>query len=1198
MTTKFFSLNLLFLSSFMATQAAGLPVASLARKTPVDFQNEILPIFRANCLACHNQTKSKADVILETPKDIAEADIVVPGKPAESLLFQSAAHLEDPVMPPKENKASAKDLSPQDLALLKLWIEQGATGEIRSARKVEWQPLPPGLNPIYSVSVSPDGQYAAAGRANQIFVYHIPSKSLVTRLTDPELIKDGKYKEGVSHQDLVHSLTFNPTGDLLASGGYREVKLWRRQPINAAKSFTLGSDKGIHAVSPDGKWLALAEGNLIKVYDMVKGNAFKGLSGLKGAATSVAFSPDSAQVAAGAEGGGLLVWNVADGKSFTIDSHVPPKEGEKPVGMPPIKINAVTFVAAGKQLAVARETNLITIYNVTDKLVIAGELKGHTASVTALAPLSSAPTQLISGAVDSTLRHWDINGFKMVRQIAAGGVIAAVAASPDGKRFACVLKDKNARLFNATDGKLVADLKGNQKMMGASANKDRFAAYAKAEVTYYIANLKTKTDNHKKADDRVKKANEALKKAEAMPIAEKKKAFDEANSAKKSAEEKYTKLKADYDAILKTFEEQDKAAKDAEAVTKKAIDASKAPVADFTNKDKVAKTKMAAAAAAKNKLDNLGQTQLKSAELKAAKAKTAVSAAMTAKAVAEKELAAARTAAVDLLKKFTEADNAAKVAEENSRKTAGDPNKNPEEKEASSKAASEKRNIANTAKTELAQAQAKDKAAGAALAAAANALKQAQAAQKAADATVVTVEGQVSAAQKVFNTANKAAAAAAKVAAAAKSGADKVKARADAEAKVSTEKRKLAAETQKKRDELNKQQGAAKKTLDEAVKKVTVAEGEYKKLEEPRQQAANEAKLSKEALVKADLAKKEAEAQKAGADKQQADADSAVQLAKDALAKATSPTVAITFSADSKRLVTGSMDNTIYIWNTAEGKQINSVSGHNGAVNGLGINPSGQLISVSRDKTAKVWNLADEWKLERTLGTGRADSPIVDRATALSFSYDGKQLAAGSGEPSRSGTVHVFNVADGKLTKNLLEVHSDTVMGLQFNAGGTQIASGGADKFAKIVNLADGKILHSFEGHTHHVLGVAWQYNGRVLASVGADNEIKVWNVVTGERAGKFGVGSKEVTSIQFVGYSDNAVVTAGDNRVRRVSIPMGNPKNIRDFSGATDYVYSGSISADGNIVAAGGADAVLRIWNGVNGASIASFEAPMTQER
>ena len=1182
----------------MAAQAAGLSVASLARKTPVDFQNEILPIFRSNCLACHNQTKSKADVILETPKDIAEADIVVPGKPTESLLFQSAAHLEDPAMPPKENKVSAKNLSPQELALLKLWIEQGAKGEIRSARKVEWQPLPPGLNPIYSVSVSPDGQYAAAGRANQIFIYHIPSKSLVTRLTDQELIKDGKYKEGVSHKDLVHSLAFNPTGDLLASGGYREVKLWRRQPINATKSFALGSDKGIHAVSPDGKWLALAEGNLIKVYDMVKGNGLKGLSGLKGAATSVAFSPDSAQVAAGAEDGGLLVWNVADGKSFTIDPPVPPKEGEKPVGVPPIKINAVTFVAEGKQLAVARETNLITIYNVTDKLVIAGELKGHTASVTALAPLSSAPTQLISGAGDSTLRHWDINGFKMVRQIAAGGVIAAVAASPDGKRFACVLKDKNARLFSAADGKLVADLKGNRKMMEASANKDRFAAYAKAEVTYYTANLKTKTDNHKKTDDRVKKANEALKKAEAMPIAEKKKAFDEAEATKKSEEERYTKLKADYDAILKTFEEQDKAAKEAEAVTKKAVDAAKAPTADFTNKDKAAKTKMAAAATAKKKLDNLIQTQVKPAEAKAATAKTTVRAAIDAKVAADKGMTAAKVAAADKIKKFTAADVAAKVAEEESKKTAGDSNKKPEEKEAAAKAASEKRNIANTAKTELTLAQAKEKTAGAAVEAAANKLKQAQAAQKAADATVITAMGRVTVAQKAFDAANKAAATAAKTATAAKPMADKVKANADAAAKVSTEKRKLAAETQKKRDELNKKQAAAKKTLDESVKKVTAAESEYKKLEEPRQQAANEAKLSKEALVKTESAKKEAEGQKAVADKQQTDADSAAKLAKDALAKVNDPTPAITFSVDSKRLVTGSTEKIIHIWNTVDGKQVNSVSGHKGAVNGLGMTPSGQLISVSADKTAKFWNLTDEWKLERTLGTGGVDSPIVDRATALSFSYDDKQLAVGSGEPSRSGTVHVFNIADGKVTKNLLEVHSDTVMGLQFNAGGTQIASGGADKFAKITNLVDGKILHSFEGHTHHVLGVAWQYNGRVLASVGADNEIKVWNVVTDERAGKFGVGGKEVTSIQFVGYTDNAVVTAGDNRVRRVSIPMGNPKNIRDYSGAKDYVYSGSISADGNIVAAGGADAVLRIWNGANGASIATFEAPKAQEQ
>ena len=60
-----------------------------------------------------------------------------------------------------------------------------------AAGAIAWQPLPAGLNPIYSVALSPDGQFAACGRANQIFIYHVPSGRLVTRLTDPQLLQPG-----------------------------------------------------------------------------------------------------------------------------------------------------------------------------------------------------------------------------------------------------------------------------------------------------------------------------------------------------------------------------------------------------------------------------------------------------------------------------------------------------------------------------------------------------------------------------------------------------------------------------------------------------------------------------------------------------------------------------------------------------------------------------------------------------------------------------------------------------------------------------------------------------------------------------------------------------------------------------------------------------------------------------------------------
>src|SRR6266516_2407882 len=210
-------------------QRKPIPIAKIDRKTSVDFEREILPILKNNCLACHNKTTTKAGLILETPQDILKGGesgkVVVPKRSGDSLLLEIASHQVKPMMPPKNNKVEASDLTPEELGLVKLWIDQGSKGEVHGAGPIVWQPLPEGLNPIYAVALTSDGQFAACGRANQIFIYHIPSKQLVTRLTDPQLLKAGLYgKLGVAHRDLVHSLAFSPEGNLLNSGRYSEDK--------------------------------------------------------------------------------------------------------------------------------------------------------------------------------------------------------------------------------------------------------------------------------------------------------------------------------------------------------------------------------------------------------------------------------------------------------------------------------------------------------------------------------------------------------------------------------------------------------------------------------------------------------------------------------------------------------------------------------------------------------------------------------------------------------------------------------------------------------------------------------------------------------------------------------------------------------------------------------------------------------------
>src|SRR6185436_9183022 len=92
-------------------QRKPIAIAKIDRKTPVDFEKEILPIFKNNCLACHNKTTTKAGLILETPSDILKGGesgkVVVPKHSGDSLLLKIASHQVKPLMPPKSNKVEA-----------------------------------------------------------------------------------------------------------------------------------------------------------------------------------------------------------------------------------------------------------------------------------------------------------------------------------------------------------------------------------------------------------------------------------------------------------------------------------------------------------------------------------------------------------------------------------------------------------------------------------------------------------------------------------------------------------------------------------------------------------------------------------------------------------------------------------------------------------------------------------------------------------------------------------------------------------------------------------------------------------------------------------------------------------------------------------------------------------------------------------
>ena len=113
-----------------------IPILSLAffaisARAEIDFAREIRPIFSENCFACHgpDANKRKANLRLDekesafAPAKSGETAIVPGDVEKSELLRRITSQDEEEIMPPKKEH---KQLKPEQVALLKKWIKDGA----------------------------------------------------------------------------------------------------------------------------------------------------------------------------------------------------------------------------------------------------------------------------------------------------------------------------------------------------------------------------------------------------------------------------------------------------------------------------------------------------------------------------------------------------------------------------------------------------------------------------------------------------------------------------------------------------------------------------------------------------------------------------------------------------------------------------------------------------------------------------------------------------------------------------------------------------------------------------------------------------------------------------------------------------------------------------------------------------------------
>jgi hypothetical protein len=454
-------------------------------KGPLSFINDVAPILKENCYACHDAKKRKGKLDMTTFETFRKGGnhetVIVPGKPEESYIIDVLTATDNSRMPPKE---TGDPLPAARIAVIAQWIKEGAklddgiTAKADLVRELRsrWQPPAPPAVYRYPVTITalaftPDSQKLVVGGHHELTVWDVAQGKLEKRL--------------YTRSERTYAMLFLPDGKLAVAGGRPgqegDVKIYDLQGgtpkmENGVAVLDGVNDKGVLvkqlleaddsvlclAVSADGKKLASGGcDRLVNVWDLTPGYAnAKLLYSIENHADwvfGVAFAPDGNHLLTCSRDKTAKVWDLEKKESLqTFPDHQNTVYG-------------VTAKADGKLGFSVGEDGQLRRWNATGDGKQVGASGGHAGPVFKVVPVPKQPLLATCGA-DKTVRLWNVESGAAVRTLSGHtDWTYAVAASPDGNLLASGSWNGEVKVWKVADGAVVKAFNGSPGLAPAAA---------------------------------------------------------------------------------------------------------------------------------------------------------------------------------------------------------------------------------------------------------------------------------------------------------------------------------------------------------------------------------------------------------------------------------------------------------------------------------------------------------------------------------------------------------------------------------------------------------------------------------------------------------------------------------------------------------------------------------------------------------
>ncbi|XP_064629049.1 uncharacterized protein LOC135488385 [Lineus longissimus] len=225
-------------------------------------------------------------------------------------------------------------------------------------------------------------------------------------------------------------------------------------------------------------------------------------------------------------------------------------------------------------------------------------------------------------------------------------------------------------------------------------------------------------------------------------------------------------------------------------------------------------------------------------------------------------------------------------------------------------------------------------------------------------------------------------------------------------------------------------------------------------------------------------------------------------------------------------LVSGSYDCTLRIWNLRTGLTLRTLIGHDGPIWAI-VRRNNTMISGSQDKTAKVWDVSRCMMMRTLKGhTGAVFAVDMDEEGTLAI----------TGSADRS--VRVWEVATAECTRLIWASHSSSIMSVSWSKGFIACSSG---EIISVYNMEEGRLIRTYNEHKKRIecikikIGDPTKGEGMIVSG-GKDGMVKYWDLAS-------------ETSIQtFEGHTDSVNCIAF-NELQIASASLDNKIKIWDFN-------------------------------------------------